>query len=148
MNVVLYFSPGGIDPELQTPVVDVEVCVRVSLFVHVTVPPTATAIGFGAYAFAANVVAPDTIDAWTPTDAGGEAGAAGEDEDCPQAVVRPNSRTANATRHLMHDLLVIGSRHRKRTASRIREGSRTNPRKRSLNDELRDIETLSPLVRD
>src|SRR5436853_7526086 len=91
IKVVLYFSPGGIEPELHTPVVDVAVCVRVSLFVHVTVPPTDTAIGFGEYALVVNVVAPRTIDACAPDGGGaaGEAGEAGDDEDEPQATVNP-----------------------------------------------------------
>jgi hypothetical protein len=106
MNVVLYFSPGGIEPELHTPVVDVAVCVRVSLLVHVTVPPTDTVIGFGEYALVVNVVAPMTIDACAPV-AGGVAGEAGDDEDePPQATVNPNSSAPNAIRNLMRDLLV------------------------------------------
>jgi hypothetical protein len=44
----------------------VDVCVVVSLFVQVTVPPTATVTGFGAKAVVVNVSAPRTIDADTP----------------------------------------------------------------------------------
>jgi hypothetical protein len=53
-------------PESQVPPSPVDVCVVVSLFVHVTVPPTATVTGFGAKAVVVSESAPLTIDADTP----------------------------------------------------------------------------------
>jgi hypothetical protein len=44
---MLNLAPGAIDPEFQAPPSAVEVCVAESLLVHVTVPPTETAIGLG-----------------------------------------------------------------------------------------------------
>jgi hypothetical protein len=46
-NVVLNDPPGAIVPELQAPPSAVDVWLMVSLFVHVTVPPTEATIGFG-----------------------------------------------------------------------------------------------------
>lgn len=47
-NVLLNVPPGAIAPEFHAPLLDVEVCAVLSLFVHVTVPPTATVTGLGA----------------------------------------------------------------------------------------------------
>jgi hypothetical protein len=46
-KVTLNWPPGAIAPEFQTPVFDVDVCVTESVFVHVTLPPTATLMGLG-----------------------------------------------------------------------------------------------------
>ena len=88
-NVMLNLPPGGMAPESQLAPVDV--CAMLSAFVHVTVPPTATAMGFGANAFAPFVDAPATIDAGVPVwvgdgvgDGDGD-GAAGDEYDDPHA---------------------------------------------------------------
>ena len=47
-NVRENVAPGAIEPEFQAPPSAVDVCVTLSLFAHVTVPPTETVIGFGA----------------------------------------------------------------------------------------------------
>ena len=59
---MLNVAPGAIAPELHAPAFAVDVCVVESLLVHITVPPTATAIGLGAYAVVVIVDAPPTID--------------------------------------------------------------------------------------
>jgi hypothetical protein len=46
-NVNVKLAPGASEFELQTPLSDVDVCAVVSLFVHVTAVPRATAIGLG-----------------------------------------------------------------------------------------------------
>jgi hypothetical protein len=58
--------PGAIVPELNAPLFATDVCVTESLFVHVTVPPTATVTGFGEYAVVVSVDDPDTIDTGVP----------------------------------------------------------------------------------
>ena len=47
-NVRLNVAPGAIVPEFHVPSAAVAVCDVASLFVHVTVPPTAIVTGFGA----------------------------------------------------------------------------------------------------
>ena len=47
-NVLLKVPPGAIGPESQVALLPVDVWVTESLLVHVTVPPTVTAIGLGA----------------------------------------------------------------------------------------------------
>jgi hypothetical protein len=47
-NVRLNFAPGAIEPEFHEPSSPVDVCVVVSLLVHVTVPPALITTGFGA----------------------------------------------------------------------------------------------------
>jgi hypothetical protein len=61
-NVLVNEPPGAIVPESQLPA-EVDVWAMVSSFVHVTLPPTATLIGFGEYAVVVNPMAPRTIDA-------------------------------------------------------------------------------------
>jgi hypothetical protein len=56
--------PGAIEPESHEG--PVEVCVLLSLFVHVTLPPTATITGFGEYAVVVRVDAPLTIPTGVP----------------------------------------------------------------------------------
>jgi hypothetical protein len=70
-------APGAIAPVPKLPLRAVESCVVVSLFVHVTVVPTDTLTGFGAYAVVDNTLAPLTIDtlAVEPVGAGVGAGA-------------------------------------------------------------------------
>lgn len=65
-NVVLKLAPGAIVPELQAPPSAVDVCAVLSLFVHVTVLPRATEIGFGLYAVVVNVLEPETIETDIP----------------------------------------------------------------------------------
>jgi hypothetical protein len=49
-KVMLYLPPAAMTPEFQAPLFAVDVWDVLSLFVHVTLPPTATVMGFGAYA--------------------------------------------------------------------------------------------------
>jgi hypothetical protein len=44
---VLKLAPGAIVPEFHAPPFAVDVCAIESLFIQVTVPPTATVIGLG-----------------------------------------------------------------------------------------------------
>jgi hypothetical protein len=57
-NVLEKVAPGAIVAEFQAPPFAVDVCATVSLFVHVTVPPTETLIGFGANAVVVKLLAP------------------------------------------------------------------------------------------
>jgi hypothetical protein len=74
---MLNVPPGAIAPEFHAPLLETDVCVTESLFVHVTVPPTLTVTGFGAYAVVVNVDDPDTIDTGVPV----VVGAVVDDED-------------------------------------------------------------------
>jgi hypothetical protein len=58
--------PGAIEPESHAPVFDVDVCGVLSLFVQLTVVPTATLIGFGEYALVVSVDDPLTIETGVP----------------------------------------------------------------------------------
>ena len=53
--------PGGIAPEFHAPLFAVDVCVVLSLFRQLTVPPTGTLIGFGLNAVEVNRLALTTI---------------------------------------------------------------------------------------
>ena len=59
-------------PEFHAPPSAVDVCVVVSLFVQVTVPPTATEIGFGANAVVVRRLAPRGIETAAPGDGVGD----------------------------------------------------------------------------
>jgi len=72
LNCVLNDPPGGIAPEFHAPLFAVDVCVVLSVFRQVTVPPTVTLIGFGLNAVDVSRLALTTIDAET---FGGGAGA-------------------------------------------------------------------------
>ena len=48
LKVVVNVPPGGMEPEFQAPVSELDVCVVESVFVQVTDEPTATVTGFGA----------------------------------------------------------------------------------------------------
>lgn len=65
LNWVLNDPPGGIAPEFHAPLFAVDVCVVLSLFRQVTVPPTDTLIGFGLNAVDVSRLAFTTIDAET-----------------------------------------------------------------------------------
>jgi hypothetical protein len=69
-NVLEKLAPGAIEPEFHAPPSAVDVCATLSLFVHVTVPPTGTAIGFGAKAVVVKRLAPRRIE--TPVPAFGD----------------------------------------------------------------------------
>jgi hypothetical protein len=73
---VLNDPPGGIAPEFHAPLFEVDVCVVLSLFRQVTVPPTATVIGFGLNAVEVSRLAFTAIDA--ETFAGGAGAGVGE----------------------------------------------------------------------
>jgi hypothetical protein len=76
---MLKLPPGAIVPEFHAPLLATELCATESLFVHVTVPPTPTVTGFGAYAVVVSVDDPDTIDTDVPVTVG--AVVDGEDEE-------------------------------------------------------------------
>jgi hypothetical protein len=76
---MLNVPPGAIVPEFHAPLLATELCATESLFVHVTVPPTPTVTGFGAYAVVVSVDDPDTIDTGVPVTVG--AVVDGEDEE-------------------------------------------------------------------
>ena len=59
---MLKVPPGAMSPEFHAPLLAVDVCDVESRFVHVTVVPTATVIGFGENAVVVSVDAPATID--------------------------------------------------------------------------------------
>src|SRR5581483_5403860 len=59
---MLNWPPGAIGPEFQALVSDVLVCVTLSVFIHVTVPPRCTMTGFGLYAVLVNALPPAAID--------------------------------------------------------------------------------------
>ena len=65
-NVLEKLAPGAIEPEFHAPPSAVDVCATLSLFVHVTVPPTGTAIGFGAKAVVVKRLAPRRIETPAP----------------------------------------------------------------------------------
>ena len=81
--------PGAIVPEFHAPLLATDVCVTESLLVHVTVPPTATVTGFGAYAVVVSVDDPETIDTGVPVVVG--AVVDGEDEE-PHAAANIDTR--------------------------------------------------------
>jgi hypothetical protein len=80
LKVWLKLAPGAMLPELQDvaiPASDVDVCVVVSLFVHVTVIPWVIVIGLGLYAVVVLVDAPDTIETVEPDGVVGVVGVVG-----------------------------------------------------------------------
>jgi hypothetical protein len=82
--------PGAIVLDVHAPLLATELCATESLFVHVTVPPTATVTGFGAYAVVVSVEDPDTIDTGVPVLVVG-AVVDGEDEE-PHAAANIDTR--------------------------------------------------------
>jgi hypothetical protein len=95
---MLNFPPGAIEPEFQVPPFAADVCVVESLLVHVTVPPTETEIGLGAYAVVVIVDAPETIETAVPDPEGVGEVIDGDDE---QPKENPTSITTSAIRKLM-----------------------------------------------
>lgn len=103
-NVRLNVPPGTIDPEFHAPLSDVDVCVVLSLLVHVTVPPTARLTGFGANAVDVIVDPPNTIETGVPGPEGvGEGEVSGAELlESPQPAAMQSSRRAlSAVRNLM-----------------------------------------------
>jgi len=86
--------PGAIVPEFHAPLLATELCATESLFVQVTVPPTATVTGFGAYAVVVSVDDPDTIDTGVQVVVVG-AVVEGEDEE-PHAAANIDRRIKSA----------------------------------------------------
>ena len=113
-NVRLNVPPGTIDPEFHAPLSDVDVCVVLSLFVHVTVPPTATLTGFGAKAVDVIVDAPNTIETGVPGPEGvvGEGEVTGAEllESLQPAAMQSSRRALSAVKNLM-----VASTHKIRT---------------------------------
>ena len=85
--------PGAIVPDVHAPLLATELCATESLFVHVTVPPTATVTGFGEYAVVVSVDDPETIDTGVPVVVG--AVVDGEDEE-PHAAANIDTRIKSA----------------------------------------------------
>jgi hypothetical protein len=98
-KVMLNLPPGAIRPEFQAPPVAVEVCVMESLLVHVTVPPTGTAIGLGLKAVVVRTDAPGTIDAETVELEDVGEGVDGDDE--LHATEKPSRSATGAIRQIM-----------------------------------------------
>ena len=77
-------------PEFQLASLAVAVWVVLSLFIQVTLPPTPTMMGFGAYAVVVNTDAPLTMVTGVPPPPGagveGVDGVEGEDDVLPHAV--------------------------------------------------------------
>jgi hypothetical protein len=99
------------------------VCVVESLFVHVTIPPTGTVTGLGAYALVVNVDAPTTITTGAPgvEEAGGVVGVGetvGEDVDPPQ----PNEMRSRATSEIEN--LMDAALTKRRTTAQMAETRR------------------------
>lgn len=111
-NVRLKVRPGAIEPESNDASLAVAVCVTESLFVHVIVPPTEIAIGFGEYAVVVNVDELATIDTGVPVLLFPE-GVDGELE--PQPTARPINPAKIPIRSLM--LFSIRSADRKGIAT-------------------------------
>jgi hypothetical protein len=57
-NVRLNDPPGAIEPEFHAPASATDVCVTLSLFIHITVVPAVTVSGFAPNAVVVNVDAP------------------------------------------------------------------------------------------
>jgi hypothetical protein len=94
---MLNVPPGAIVPEFQAPLLATELCATESLFIHVTVAPTATVTGLGEYALVVNVDEPDTMETGV-LDVLGEV-VDGDDE--LQAVETVNARMASGMRIVM-----------------------------------------------
>ena len=94
-------------PESQLAPVDV--CTVLSAFVHVTVPPTATVMGFGANAVVVRVDAPATIDTgvpfWFPDGVGDGDGAAGDEYDDPH----PNEAAKSVAAKTIRNFIILTS---------------------------------------
>ena len=112
----LNVPPGTIDPEFHAPLSDVDVCVVLSLFVQVTLPPTATLTGFGANAVDVIVNAPNTIETGVPGLEGvgvvGEGEVTGAEllESLQPAAMQSSRRALSAVENLM-----VASTHKIRT---------------------------------
>ena len=92
-NVRLKVAPGAIVAESNAPPFAVDVCAVLSLFIHVTVPPTDTFTGFGAYAVVVRLDEPLTIETTVPVGVGVD----GEFEEPPHA--QQASATAGVNIH-------------------------------------------------
>lgn len=92
MNVRVNRPPGEMVPESHAPLLPVDVCAVLSLFVQVTLPPTATVVVLGENAVVVSTDAPLTIDTGVPvappcTEVGDE-----ELDPQPDTASRPASR--------------------------------------------------------
>jgi len=94
-NVRLKVAPGAIVAESNAPPFAVDVCAVLSLFIHVTVPPTDTVTGFGEYAVVVRLDEPLTIETRVPVGVG--VGVDGEFEEPPHA--QQASATAGVNIH-------------------------------------------------
>jgi hypothetical protein len=98
-KVILKLPPGAITGELQAPPFAVDVCEIESLLVHVTVPPTGTAIGLGLKAVVVRTAAPGTIDAETVELEDVGDGVDGDDE--LHATEKPSRSATGAIRQIV-----------------------------------------------
>ena len=96
-NVRLKVAPGAIVAESNAPPFAVDVCAVLSLFIHVTVPPTDTVTGFGEYAVVVRLDEPLTIETRVPVGVGVGVGVDGEFEEPPHA--QQASATAGVNIH-------------------------------------------------
>ena len=98
---MLNVPPGAIEPEFHVPPFATDVCVVESWLVHVTVPPTETEIGLGAYAVVVIVDAPETMETAVPDPEGVGEVIDGDDE---QPKDNPSNKVASAMRSRIRSL--------------------------------------------
>src|SRR5262249_11282496 len=126
---MLNVPPGAIEPEFQLPLFATDVCVTLSLFIHVTVVPTGTLTGFGENAVVVSVDAPATIATGVPL-----VGDVVDGDDELQAAVRLSAKIRNAKRNLMKpsclDRRQTYCRVQRRRSPAAQPRSRTGSRRR------------------
>ena len=145
VKVLLKLAPGAMLPEFQAPPSPVDVCVVLSLFVHVTVPPTATLIGLGENAVVVSVDEPLTIETGVPPPAGagdgdgeGEGDGVGEGVDGesvePQPITKAVKSVTKKIRYEdMYEFLPQGrSRRNRKLAAEC--SAQSNPRQSRKNE--------------
>jgi hypothetical protein len=133
---MLNVPPGAIVPELHAPVFDTEVCATESLFIHMTLPPTATVTGLGEYAVVVNVDEPGTIETAVPVVVGEVVD--GDDDD-PHAVESVNAQMMSAIRRIMASSASIARKVAARSARRDRCGPAGPIAHELAGDELRAV---------
>jgi hypothetical protein len=133
---MLNVPPGAMAPEVHAPPFATEVCVTESLFVHVTVPPTATVAGLGENAVVVSVDDPDTIETGVPVVLGEVVD--GDDE--LHAEERVNTKIASAIRTNMTTSCVDRPQSRCPIVPRRNPRGATDPIAHELqSDELRTV---------
>jgi len=108
VKVLLKLAPGAMLPEFQAPPSPVDVWVVLSLFVQVTVPPTATLIGLGENAVVVSVDEPRTIETGVPPPAGagdgdGDGDGVGEGVDGESVDPQPTTKAVKSVTKKIRD---------------------------------------------